>query len=57
MELEGLKRSVEFLKENNLHIQTVITDRHRMIGKWLRENVPGVKHLFDVWHVSAGMCM
>ncbi|KAK3740771.1 hypothetical protein QZH41_017515, partial [Actinostola sp. cb2023] len=52
MELEGFKRSILLLEDNELEIKLVVTDRHRMMGKWIRENLPHVRHLFDIWHVA-----
>ncbi|XP_034082366.1 uncharacterized protein LOC117552821 [Gymnodraco acuticeps] len=51
MELEGLKRMVAFF-EDILEIGTLVTDRHRQIAKWIRENMPYTKHLYDIWHVA-----
>uniref|UniRef100_A0A8C1RTG5 Uncharacterized protein n=1 Tax=Cyprinus carpio TaxID=7962 RepID=A0A8C1RTG5_CYPCA len=41
-ELEGLKRSISLLRKQDLHLSTLITDRHRQ----------GTRHYFDVWHVG-----
>uniref|UniRef100_A0ABM0MDF2 Uncharacterized protein LOC102804858 n=1 Tax=Saccoglossus kowalevskii TaxID=10224 RepID=A0ABM0MDF2_SACKO len=54
MEMEGLKRSVAFLKEH-ADIGVVITDRHRQIGKYIREEIPEAVHQYDVWHVAKGL--
>ncbi|CAM4276375.1 unnamed protein product [Leuciscus chuanchicus] len=56
-ELEGLKRSMVFLKNQNLHMSTLTTDRHRQIAKWVREELcsEGTKHFFDVWHVGKSL--
>ena len=32
-----------------------ISDRHLSIAKWIRENSPHIKHLFDIWHVAHGL--
>lgn len=55
MEKEGLHRCVEFVYEQGLTIDTLVTDRHKQINKWLRESHPEVKHYYDVWHVAKGM--
>lgn len=52
MEKEGLFRLMQFLSENSFTIDSLITDRHRQIAKWLRDNYPDVKHYYDVWHVA-----
>lgn len=54
MEKEGLIRSTTFLEEQGLSVETIITDRHVQIRKWLRENMPHIEHLFDVWHIAKG---
>ena len=55
MEKEGLVRSVEKLQENGLIIGQLITDRHRSIAKWIREELPQVTHYYDVWHIAKGI--
>ncbi|XP_059904876.1 uncharacterized protein LOC132455147 isoform X3 [Gadus macrocephalus] len=56
-ELEGLKRSVGLLRGNNLHLATLITDRHRQVAKWVREELipEGTQHYFDVWHIAKSL--
>lgn len=54
MEKEGLKRSMAFLQTSGLSVDTIITDRHPQIQKYLRENMPSVSHYYDVWHVAKG---
>ena len=55
MEKEGLVRSVEKLQENGLIIGQLITDKHRSIAKWIREELPHVTHYYDVWHIAKGI--
>ena len=54
MEKEGLIRCVTFLQQSGLAISKIVTDRHKQIGKWIREELPTVKHEYDVWHVAKG---
>lgn len=54
MEKEGLARCLYFLQEQGLSIDVLVTDRHRQINKWLRENHPVITHYYDVWHVAKG---
>ena len=54
MEMEGLKRAVTFLTLKGVNIGKMITDRHMQIRKWIRETMPEVLHMFDVWHVAKG---
>ena len=56
MELEGLKRSLTFLmEENQLQISDFVTDRHSSVKKFFREQHPSINHWFDVWHVAKGI--
>uniref|UniRef100_A0A1X7UA90 Uncharacterized protein n=1 Tax=Amphimedon queenslandica TaxID=400682 RepID=A0A1X7UA90_AMPQE len=50
MELEGLKRAVAKIHNNNMVIQSLITKRHQQIIKWLRDMHPTIEHFYDVWH-------
>ncbi|XP_064467916.1 uncharacterized protein LOC135378751 [Ornithodoros turicata] len=55
MELEALKRGLEELKDFNVAVDTLTTDRHASVRKYMRTSYPTVKHQFDVWHVSKGI--
>ena len=48
---------MKFLKERNLEVDVLVTDRHKQINKWLREAHPKIKHYYDIWHVAKGMCV
>ena len=52
MELEGLQNTVKFFKGSGLKLSALVTDRHRQIRKWVRENMVGVLHYFDCWHIA-----
>ncbi|XP_056437954.1 uncharacterized protein LOC130374996 [Gadus chalcogrammus] len=56
-EMEGLKRSIGLLRRNDLHLSTLITDRHRQVAKWVREELcpEGTQHYFDVWHIGKSL--
>ena len=54
MEKEGLMQSMGFLEEAGVFMSTFVTDRHPQIRKWMREQMPTVQHLFDVWHIAKG---
>ena len=56
MEKEGLHRVLEFLKERDIQVGVLVTDRHQQIAKWMREVHSSVKHYYDVWHVAKGEC-
>ncbi|XP_078494969.1 uncharacterized protein LOC104265692 isoform X3 [Ciona intestinalis] len=53
MEQEGLARSLQRI-QNFVPVDTLITDRHVSIKKYLRDQHPHIKHLFDIWHVAKG---
>ncbi|XP_014678607.1 PREDICTED: uncharacterized protein LOC106818407 [Priapulus caudatus] len=55
MELEGLKRVLTTLNDNDIAVASIITDRHVQIRKFLREKHPEIHHWFDVWHLSKGV--
>ena len=55
MEKEGLSRAIEFLSANSLDIQTLVTDRHKQIAKFISDKHPNIEHRYDVWHVCKGM--
>ena len=50
MEKGGLDRAMEFLNQQNVPVEVIVTDRHRQINKWIRETYPEVKYYYDVWH-------
>ncbi|XP_021342022.1 uncharacterized protein LOC110454168 isoform X2 [Mizuhopecten yessoensis] len=55
MELEGLKRGLEQLNEDDIQVDTLVTDRHVMVKKYMREEQSNTKHYFDVWHMAKGV--
>ena len=55
MEKEGLCRAIEFLSANSLNINTLVTDRHNQISKFVCKKHPSIEHHYDVRHVSKGM--
>ena len=55
MELEGLKRSLTVIKNQDMQIQTLATDRHTGIKKYMREQENDIDHRFDCWHMATGM--
>ncbi|XP_071854147.1 uncharacterized protein [Apostichopus japonicus] len=55
MELEGLKRGLKYLQERGINVETLISDRHRSIAKYMREQQPDIDHFYDVWHVAKGL--
>ncbi|XP_064476231.1 uncharacterized protein LOC135390200 [Ornithodoros turicata] len=55
MEKEGLVRGLKFMEDNHVHVASLTTDRHPATKKYMRTAKPGIKHYFDVWHVSKGI--
>ena len=55
MEKEGPFRVMHFLQQQDLTTGVLVTNRHKQINKWLREEHPEIKHYYDVWHVAKGM--
>lgn len=54
MEKEGLDRVLKHLKDVGLKVGVLVTDRHKQINKWIREEHSEVKHYYDVWHTAKG---
>ena len=54
MEKEGLVHSLEFLREQGLGVEVLVTDRHRQIAKYIRDTRPKMEHYYDVWHLAKG---
>ena len=50
MEKEGLVRAMKVLKK--FKIGLFVTDHHKQIAKWLRENAPDIDHHYDIWHLA-----
>lgn len=55
MELEGLKRSLARLEEEDIDISHLVTDRHSQVKCYMKRDQPHIVHLFDVWHVAKGV--
>ncbi|XP_077418866.1 uncharacterized protein LOC144049968 [Vanacampus margaritifer] len=53
MEKEGLKRSLNVLEERGVTLQSVVTDCHPEIEKFLEE--ANITHYYDVWHMEKGL--
>lgn len=54
MEKEGIVRSLATLEGHGVGVNTIVTDRHPQIQKYLRDTHPSVDHLYDTWHVAKG---
>lgn len=53
MEKEGLKRSLALLEARGVKLESIVTDRHPQIQKFLRET--NIMHYYDVWHMEKGI--
>ncbi|XP_070177851.1 uncharacterized protein [Littorina saxatilis] len=54
-ENEGLRRMIHFLRQAGHGVEAIVTDRHSQNTKFIREQMPDVKHYFDIWHVAKGL--
>ena len=54
MEKEGLSKGLEFLYGEGIRVETLVTDRHLQVAKWLRLTYPAIDHRYDVWHIAKG---
>ena len=52
MEKEGLIKCLDKLEDMNISVNTLTTDRHLQIRKYMREKRALIKHCFDVWHFT-----
>ena len=55
MEKEGLIRGIQLLRKKKFKISTLVTDRHKQIAKWVKENLPSTDHRYDIWHLAKCM--
>ena len=54
MEVMGLKNTIAQLQKEDFEIESITTDRHAGIMKWLRENLKDVRCFNDIWHSGKG---
>ncbi|KAI2664085.1 Chaperone protein DnaJ [Labeo rohita] len=52
MAKEGLKRSLDLLRGHGVTFDSIVTDRHPQVQKFLRE--ANITQYFDVWHIEKG---
>ena len=55
MEFEGFKRTLNNLEARQVKIVEAVTDAHKSITKYVREQHPNKKHTHDVWHSAKGL--
>ena len=51
MELEGLKRGLEYLNDCGMAVTELVTDRHVQVRKFMSDNQPETQHFltFGIW--------
>ncbi len=47
----AFKQCMDHLTEENVKLESLVTDRHSSIAKHMREHKEDVKHYFDLWHL------
>ena len=52
MEMEGLKNAPPLLTEKSINLNTLVTDWHKQIAKFVSQKYPEIDNHFDVWHVA-----
>ncbi|KAG0410400.1 hypothetical protein HPB47_012483 [Ixodes persulcatus] len=52
MEKEGLARAFSSFESKNVKVDMLVTDRHREVNAYVRDNHPDVLHRFDAWHFA-----
>uniref|UniRef100_A0A9J8A9J5 THAP-type domain-containing protein n=1 Tax=Cyprinus carpio carpio TaxID=630221 RepID=A0A9J8A9J5_CYPCA len=55
MEMEGFERSLSLLEERGVVVQSLVTDRHTGVQKFMREQKKDISHFFDLWHMGKGL--
>lgn len=53
MEKEDLRRSLDLLRAHGVTFDSIVTDRHPQIQKYLRE--ANITQHYDVWHIEKGI--
>jgi hypothetical protein len=51
MEYMAFQRCMDYVKKEEILLDSLITDRHGSIAKHMREHLKNVKHYFDLWHL------
>ena len=54
MEKEGLARALAKIRDSDLEADTITTDRHPQIAKYIRTELQEITHLYDIWDVAEG---
>lgn len=54
MELESLKRQINYLENGDVKIKTLVIDRHNQVTTFMATEKPEINHVYDVWHLAKG---
>ncbi len=52
MEVEGFKRTLQRVLDEEIAVDTVATDRHISVNKLMDTEFKQLSHQYDVWHFS-----
>ena len=52
MEVEGCKRSLNVLIDQEIPIRCLSTDRHPTVSSNMKKLYPAIKHQFNTWHLA-----
>ncbi|XP_052009413.1 uncharacterized protein LOC127662328 [Xyrauchen texanus] len=52
MEKKGFERSLSLLEERGVVVQSLVTDHHTGVQKFMREQKKDIRHFFDPWHMG-----
>lgn len=52
METVALRRGLDHLLDNGLHVEVLATDRSTSVKKIMREEYEEIDHQFDIWHTA-----
>ncbi|KAG0441168.1 hypothetical protein HPB47_016029 [Ixodes persulcatus] len=55
MELYGCVKGIDFLKEEGITIDDLLTDRSVTTKGNIKTKEPEIHHYFDPWHIAKGM--
>ncbi|XP_053733138.1 uncharacterized protein LOC128765918 isoform X1 [Synchiropus splendidus] len=53
MEMEGLRRCLNYLTKNKITVEHMVTNRHTQVQKYVRDN--DIEQYNDVWHLVKGL--
>ena len=51
MEYLAFQRSMSHIKQENIKLDCLVTDRRASIPKHMKENEKSVNYYFDLWHL------